>query len=421
LRGLLWEQFLPLTDDGFVATRAEEFLTIIRDDYVARLVAAGLSGDIDFERDTFLGNITAVTSVQLGSLSELLQAVYDSRDPNNAAGVQLSSLSLVTGAQRREATFGTVDMTLTGDPGVSVLAGHLVQGGGANGTAQWALAADVVLDGGGSFVGATYRATVAGKAESTAGPGDVDTIVTAVNGLNTVTNPASAIAGLDRESDADLRLRRLLLLQLGGSASAAAIQAEVLALTFILAAVVVENDTDVPITVEGVTAAPRSVAVVVHPATITSAEKLQVADAIYRATCSGIDTNGAEVFLVTGTDLAPKTIRFDLSITLGVTVKYTVERETGVDVPDIAEIKTELVTATEDFFAGLSLSEDVRTLPISCLADPVEGVRSVTVELVPAIPARLQPTGDVSVFNNELAVLAIVAPEVEAVVVIEAP
>lgn len=403
---------MPLTEKGFEALRANDFLTLIRTDYEDR---TGL--DIDFEFDVFLGNFTAIVADRLGELSELLQAIYDQKNANNAIGVQLSDLAVVTGARRREATFSTVAMTLTGVAATFIPAGHTVEGGGDNDSARWDLVSDVTLDGGGLFVGAIYQAQVAGAVA--AGPGGVDAIVTAVSGLETVTNPASASTGLDRETDDQLRTRRLDLLQLAGSSSAAAIKAQVLAVDAVTAAVVIENDTDDTITVEGVTVDPRSVGTVVHPPTLTDDEKIEVAEAIYLSVCASIGTSGAEVAIVTGRDLAPKTIRFGLSTTLDVTTTFNVTREVGNDVPTIDEIREELIAATADLFAALSLGEDVRILPVTCLADPVEGVRSATVFFTVTDVSRIQPSGDVSIFNNELAVSVAVPPFLDAVRVLE--
>ena len=119
---------MPLDATGFTALRAADFLDIIRDDYEARTQL-----DIDFERDIFLGNITAIMATQLGDISELLQGVYDSRSPNNAQGIQISDLSSGVGVRRQEASFSRATVTITGTAGVSILTGRQVRGGGVLG------------------------------------------------------------------------------------------------------------------------------------------------------------------------------------------------------------------------------------------------------------------------------------------------
>ena len=387
-----------LTDQGFEARRADDFLTLMQDAYKA---AVGL--DSDFEFDLFMQNIFVVVADRLGALSEGLQAVNDSRDPNNATGVNLSILASITGANRRISTFGTVLVDLAGDADTIVPDGTIYEGGGDEDNARWIQRASVTLDGGGAAAGVLCDAQDAGAV--TAAPGAVDAFVTVVAGLDTVTNPLSAVAGEPRETDLELRVRRLETLQLAGSAAAAALQAELLNIEGVTAAFVVENDTIVPLVFEGITVDPKSLAPIVHPASIPAETKQEVADVTYRTVCGGIGTSGSETALVQGGDLAPKVIKFSLSTTRAVDVTYDVVRETGIDVPTISEIETELDAATLEFFAALNLGEDVLVIDLVCLAQPVQGVRSVTVTLaVPTDPTRIDAGGNAVIFVSELAI-----------------
>ena len=391
---------MPLTDAGYEALRADDFRTLMEDDYEQR---TGL--DIDFTFDVFLGNVFGVMADRLGDLSEEVQAIYDARDPNNATGNNLAILAQITGTGRQSSTFGTVLQDLAGTPAAIIPNGTIFEGGGTEDNARWIQRDSVTLDGGGAAAGVVCDAEDAGAIAAAAGT--VDAIVTAVFGLDSITNPASAVPGDDRETDAELRVRRLQTLQLSGSAAAAALQAELLSIDGIQAAIVVENDTDVEIIDEGVTVAEHSLASIVHPASIPAATKQVVADAIYRTVCGGIGTSGTETALVIGGDLAPKTIRFSLSTTLTVDVVYNVTRQSGVDVPTIGEIETELDAATLTFFAALNLGEDVLVIDLICLAAPIEGVRSTAVVLAtdPVDASRVDAEGNIIVFNTEIAVI----------------
>jgi uncharacterized phage protein gp47/JayE len=388
-----------LTDDGYEARRGSDILTLMQDEYKSLV---GLESDFEF--DLFTQNLFVVVANQLGLLEEGLEAVYDSRDPNNATGVTLSNLATITGADRRIATFGTVEVDLTGDADAVIPGGTTTyEGGGDDGTAKWIQRDDVTLDGLGVASDVLCDAEEAGAV--TAAPGEVTAIVTATTGLDTVTNPASAVAGAERETDLELRARRLETLQLGASAAAAALQAELLTIEEITGAFVVENESGVPIIFEGVTVAAHALAPIVHPATISAAVKQEVADRTYRTVCGGIGTSGTEAALVQGADLAPKTIRFSLSTTRAVNVVYDVTRETGLDVPDISEIDTELTALTLDFFAALNLGEDVLVIDLLCIAQPVEGIRTVAITLtVPTDPTRIDAGGNAVIFVSELGV-----------------
>src|SRR5678815_4906282 len=102
---------MPLTDEGYAAPTAADFLTTIRDAFVAALTGLGLPADVDWSRDVFLGQITASMAVTLGDLSEGTQALYDGFDVNAATGVMLDSLALIVGVTRRPASASTVALT----------------------------------------------------------------------------------------------------------------------------------------------------------------------------------------------------------------------------------------------------------------------------------------------------------------------
>lgn len=404
---------MPLTDDGFVALRADEFLTVIRAEYVSR---TGL--EVDFEADVFLGVITAIMSDLLGQLSEEVQAIFDARDPGNATGTQLSSLALAVGITRRDATFSTASVDLTGDAGTIIVQGRTVRSGGETDSQLWDTTADVTLDGGG-------LGTVIAQAQTPgairAAAGEIDQIVTAVLGWQTVTNPLLAIAGLDRETDDELRLRRQDSLQISGSTSADAMRAQLIQVEGVQTAIVVENDDTVAILVDTVSIGPHSVAVIIHPPTLTDAQKEAVAETIFNTLAIGIATNGTDVIAtVTGADNLPKTIRFDftdnLLVDTGVTV--TVEPEVAGEPkpPTFAEIKPQVETAVTAFYAALQVGVDVRKLPLLSDLNAIEGIRSVIVGLDTAVDpgSRLDAAGDVTVFINELAIE-------DTTIVVEAP
>ena len=63
---------MPLTDAGYEALRASDFLSTIRDSYEAD---TGLTPD--WEPDLILGNLSALAAQLLGELSEDVQAIVD--------------------------------------------------------------------------------------------------------------------------------------------------------------------------------------------------------------------------------------------------------------------------------------------------------------------------------------------------------
>ncbi|HZI43960.1 MAG TPA: baseplate J/gp47 family protein, partial [Ilumatobacter sp.] len=131
---------LGLSDAGLVVPRTADFLDVIRESYASDTNIA-----VDWDDDLVLGSLTAIMAQQLGQVSEALQAVYDAGDLNGAAGVQLSNLAMLVGVRRKAATKAQATVTLTGTVGTVLTVGRLMEGGGVDGRARWALTEDVTI------------------------------------------------------------------------------------------------------------------------------------------------------------------------------------------------------------------------------------------------------------------------------------
>jgi uncharacterized phage protein gp47/JayE len=363
-----------LTSDGLNLPRAADWLQLIQDDYEER---TGLT--IDWDRDVFLGNISAVLADRLGELSEITQAVYDAMTPGNATGVQLDALVSLAGITRDPATYSqaTVTLATTGAANVLVTEGHLVEGGGENDDARWATSEDVTIPAGGSV---TVVVVAQEPGAISASPGVIDKIVTAVAGWTSVFNASSATPGDDLETDAALRTRWQASLQSLGTASVNAIRGRIAELDYITAVVVIENDDGAAAIVEGITMSPSSIAVIVAPNTLTTAQKQEVAETIYSNTAGGIRTVGTDV-VATVTDAAgsSKTVRYGWAVEVTVTVAFTVTLEPGYVIGDVDDA---LAEAVADHFVDLSVGDDVLRLAMFGLAADVTGIRAVTALLL---------------------------------------
>lgn len=126
-----------LTTEGYDALRTADFLEIIREEFEDR---TGLSPE--WARDEALGQLTAIMAERLGALSEISQAVYDAKDPNNATGQSLRSIAQLATLSQDDATPGTALQQLDGDVGTAVSSSKTVIGGG-DGSLEWELTRDV--------------------------------------------------------------------------------------------------------------------------------------------------------------------------------------------------------------------------------------------------------------------------------------
>lgn len=431
-----------LSSEGFNVPRTADFLQTIRDEYEAQ---TGLS--IDFDRDTFLGQITAITASRLGELADLVQAAADAFDVTNASGKQLDNLAILVGLTRQAATFSQATGVLTGTAETVVPAGRLVEGGGDNDRARWEVTEDTTLvstvlstgdltftdvtggddtidrttgswfDDGvaigtqltiagsasndqvvevtgvlsavqisvsqalttegpvsatatGGFASVTVEATDPGAVQ--ADPNTIDKIVQPIAGWRTITNPSQAATGQGLETDSELRSRRQNSLQISGAASLDAIRSNLLALSSLTAAVVIENDTLMSTVVAGKTLNPKSFLAVVWPNTITTAQQQEVAETIYNLAPAGIEIEGDDVTAnVEGADGFTKVVPFDFATTLDIDVVTTVVLASGFVLADVEDAVEQVVV---DYFDSLTVGDAVRELALSALVAEVEGV-----------------------------------------------
>jgi uncharacterized phage protein gp47/JayE len=373
-----------LTSSGYSPLRTADYLTIIRESFVAELIAAGHPGDVDWAADTVLGSLTTLMAAELGRLGEMAQAVYDARVPANATGAQLDDLCTLVGVSRLDPTASTATVTLTGTSGTVIPTGAIMQGGGDDGLARWRLDAAVTLASG------TGEGTVTSEEEGAivAAPGDIAQIVTPVAGWTACTNAAAAVTGRDMETDSALRVRRQLSLQITGTGSAASIRAGIAALDYVVSVLVLENDTDADAVISGVTVGPRAVNVIVWPDTLTEEQENEIAETIYRRTAATTATMGSDVqTTVTGADGTAKAVNFDFADQLSVDVDVDVVLASGYALVDVATLIEEAVAAWFEEHAVVGNAID--DADIAEVAR-VTGVRRLTVLLNSA--AYVQPT-----------------------------
>lgn len=363
-----------LSAAGYTAPRQADYLELIRSAYEAELVRLGFQQMPDWERDTFLGQISEIMAWLLGNLAEGNQAVYDARHLGNATGIQLANLALLVGVTRQEATYSTVTLTCTGSNGTVITQGKIVQGGGSDGNQRWIITSDGTISGGSCTV--TARAEDKGQIVATAG--QITTIVTPVSGWSSVTNAAAANPGDDRESDASLRARRQQRLAAAGSTNAAAILSALLAIEGVSGAVVLDNPTGSTVTTSGISIGPYGAACVVAPDTMGDDVKEAVVNAIFTRVGIGTPTSGSESATVTKRDGLSHVVRYTLAASTAVDIAFTLTMAPGYLAADLSEDLEALVT---DYFLTLGPASTVYPAPLLALAMTLTGVRNAAVTL----------------------------------------
>lgn len=377
-----------VTTTGFVARRMADILAESRAQYEAD---TGL--DIDWDRDLFLGTITANNAARAAAAWEVLAEVASMLDPNNATGIHLDNVGALRGTSRNGSTYSRATVTLAGTASTIILAGKLVELGGDDGTARWRLLEDATIGGGGT-VSATFEAVDKGAVDAAL---TTASIVTPVSGWTSATFTAVTV-GTARETDSAYRLRQAQSLQATGGGSSAAMLGKVLDVDGVLAARVEENDTDTATTIDGISVDARAMAVVVYPSTLTTAQQTALAK-VLATKAAGTKLMGGESAAVTKSDGGTLTVYWDWASDVAVTIAVTVTAyETGYELADVSDAIEAAVTA---YIATLRVGDDVRILKVRGAVSSVPGVLAATVTINAS-------AADLTILGDEVAALSAV-------------
>ncbi len=159
---------------------------------------------------------------------EQLQFAYNQFDPLKSSGGGLSGVVQLNGIRRKNGTFSTVFVSLTGQFNQFIPAGQQITD--INNTHVWELP-DILLDGTGLGSGVAVCTT---KGPNLAIPGSLVKILTPLAGWKTVTNSVDAIGGTLEETDAELRLRQQVSTSATGASVVDALYSSLLALADVL-------------------------------------------------------------------------------------------------------------------------------------------------------------------------------------------
>lgn len=237
---------------GFTATQLSEYLERIRANW--RLV---FGSDLSFDADTPQAELTGIDALLLTQFDEVLADLAASLDIYQATGQQLDNLCSILSIARKGAIHSNVNALMTGVPLSVIPAG--VQAKLSTGEI-FSLKYAVTLDGDGEGTG-FFEADDAGPIP--VGVGTLTHIVTPAPGWETVNNESAGATGEDAEQDFTYRRRYFLQLAVNAVTPIDSIVAGVFALDGVTDVAGFENDTDAPLTIEGVEVPAHSVAIAV--------------------------------------------------------------------------------------------------------------------------------------------------------------
>lgn len=296
--------------------------------------------DIYLTPDSQDGQWLAIQALALFDTIQVAEAVYNSFSPATAVGAGLSRNVKINGIRRQSPTHSTVDVTLTGQAGATIVAGVVSDSLGQ----QWELPASVTIPVEGEIV---VTATAVELGALSAAAGSITRIATPTRGWQTVTNVLPATEGVAVETDAALRRRQAISTALPSLSVFDGIVGGVANVPGVTRSRGYENDSDVT-DADGI---PRhSIALVVE-----GGDAQYVADAIARRKTPGTGTYGTTTVTTFDARGVPNPINFFRPTTVQIAAAITIRPLAGYTAPTGDAI----VAAVTAYINGLDIGDDV--------------------------------------------------------------
>jgi uncharacterized phage protein gp47/JayE len=268
-----------LTSTGFVPKTLEECVAERQASY-----RGNFGENIDLDERGPYGQQIAIDSEREANLWALAQAIWDAFDPDNAEDDQLDALCKITGTFREGPLYSTMTVRCVGTVGTVLLPGRVVSVVGSGVRFASVAEATIAEEGATDYVDVLFQAEETGPLVCLAG---TVTIETPVSGWDSAAAVEDADVGRDNETNADLRIRRIVEMRTGANAALEAIRTAVSQVEGVNSVVVFENTTDVT---DGDGIPPHSVEVLVDLEGGTDEETVRAA--IFASVGAGIEAHG---------------------------------------------------------------------------------------------------------------------------------
>lgn len=270
--------------------------------------------DAYLEPDSKDGQMVALVALAIHDANNSAMAVYNSFSPSTAMGNGLSSNVKINGITRKTAISSTVDMLITGTPGLTITNGSVKD---AN-NVVWNLPASVAIGVNGTV---TVSATCATAGAIAASANTVTQINTPTLGWLSATNPTAASTGSAAETDIALRTRQTISTSLTSATPFEAVNGALANITGVSRLKLFENDTG-GIDDNGLPA--HSISAVVE-----GGDAAVIAEVIRGKKGQGVSTHGTTEVIVADEYGNPHTIGFSRPVDVPVYIAITLNVFTG--------------------------------------------------------------------------------------------
>lgn len=327
---------------------------------------------------------------------QAIEAVYHSGYRHSAEGVQLDKLLPLAGTQRLQAEYATVTVTLTGTPNYTEPAGFIV---GTENDVNFETVEDCTLNEQG--VGTVEAVCTQIGSVGMVAANRITVIVNPSADIASVTNLVASSGGRDKETDVEARERSDVTVEGQGSGTTAAVRAELLKISDVRAAFVIENDT-MDTDVYGTPGKSLQ-------AMVLGGSDEQIAQAILRKKAGGIQAYGTTVIPTKDIGGHEHLIGFTRAVEKRVYAKVTLTTDSTFTSTGENDVKNALVgyiggeRTNLSVTGGLSMGKDVIYAKALVHIMRITGVADAEVTL--SLDGITYNTDNIAIAINEVAQL----------------
>lgn len=229
---------LQITDDGIVAPNTDEVISGLWE-----MFKGAFGKDLNTAMNTPQGQlVTSLAAIITDERNQMI-ALLNQFDPRYAQGIWQDGIGYVYFMTRKKATHSSVDLVLTGLAGTGIAAGTIFND---DNNQEWRITHDAVIGREGTV---TAHALCVMAGNVSAAPNTITSVPKAIAGLDRITNPYAAVAGVDEEARRDFETRRRASVAINSKNTNAATYGAVANLPDVKDVYVIDNPSDETINV----------------------------------------------------------------------------------------------------------------------------------------------------------------------------
>ncbi|MDQ0876755.1 putative phage protein gp47/JayE [Paenibacillus sp. V4I3] len=320
-----------------------------------------------------MGIILRIFAWFLSFVWQLAEDVYNSAYPNTANGTSLKKLGPYAGIKSLQPIQATGTITLTGTDGFIQTSGFRVQ---TNDEVIFVTTESITLSGG-TGTGA-IRAIQTGKTGNVSA-GQINEIVNPNTNITAATNAEATTGGREDETDAEFRGRFAISSEGRGKATIGSIRAELLKVSGVRAATVIENYSNVT---DSAGRPSKS-----FECYVLGGSPIDIGQTILDTKAAGIEPHGSESIAVNDDAGFSHIMKFSYADEINTHVKFTITKDARYPADGDALLKSAALKyiggldADGTLYIGLNMGDNVVQSRLISAAYSVEGVSDVQVQI----------------------------------------